>query len=674
MSRPREALIQAGQGIAQAVAQGGNVRQAMGQAVEQAVGQVGQLAGQAPGFQLNPHDFLAARDGGVSVGTVIEARSASLNEAGEIVSRSFSERGQNGEPLHVISPVVIPKGSTAKVVIPLVILVVLGLVGALGNVVPGIDVLFGPHYWLVLVLAAVFLWWRRSVVMVPEGCKALITKFGKLVHIADPGRVTLFNPWKRVSYIVNTTREYPFNAPIREAPTQQGVKASVDLFLQFRIENPAEFIFVLGSVSGFQSKLQNAISEVTRSLIYAQRAEEIYDLVGESTLGMLDNLNQQFLPAVRLTDVNITHAEPSSQEYRMDLAAPEMVRVAKEAYTYEYELQLRKEQNEGDLVKELAGLQETLSAIQAEIAAYQARMDTALERASHQAKAQARQRLVEAESTANANSALLEAQALDIRALSAAEAPEILDYRFQQDLLDKLESVAGRLPQVVQVGEDTDIDFLALAQQLVGGKGAALFSPEDMAAIRSRLAEIGRRVEERNNEISALLKRAADEVAGATDPAVIPGPAIPAIPATSPAPAVAAASGPDGESEARRAARQPSESTRDWEHVDVETTIERPMRLPNPAAPTAPTAPTASAAPGALPSYERPVQPPPPPPGSAVPGPPPQGGAGRGAEWPAAPSGATGGGWPAPPPEPRPLGTPVWPAQQPQGNEEDDAR
>src|SRR5690606_16905632 len=95
-------------------------------------------------------------------------------------------------------------------------------------------------------------------------------------------------------------------------------------------------------------------------------------LIRESTVGMLDSLNQQFLPAVRLTDVNITHAEPSSQEYRMDLAAPEMVRVAKEAYTYEYELNLRKEQNEGDLVKELAGLQETLSGIEAEIAGYQA--------------------------------------------------------------------------------------------------------------------------------------------------------------------------------------------------------------------------------------------------------------------------------------------------------------
>ncbi|WP_084685698.1 SPFH domain-containing protein [Nonomuraea coxensis] len=519
MSRPREALIQAGQGIAQAMAQGGDVRGAVGQVAGQFAGQVGQPGGQrggqgqAPGFALNPHDFAAARDGGVSVGTLIEARTASLNEAGEIVNRSFAENG-----MHVISPVVIPKSGTAKVLVPLGILVVLGLIGALGNVIPNTDLLFGPHYWVTLILAAAFLWWRRSVVMVPEGCKALITKFGKLVHIAEPGRVTLFNPWKRVSYIVNTTREYPFNAPIREAPTQQGVKASVDLFLQFRIENPAEFIFVLGSVSGFQSKLQNAISEVTRSLIYAQRAEDIYDLVGESTLGMLENLNQQFLPAVRLTDVNITHAEPSSQEYRMDLAAPEMVRVAKEAYTYEYELQLRKEQNEGDLVKELAGLQETLSAIQAEIAGYQARMDTALERATHQATAQARQRLVEAESTANANAALLEAQALDIRALSAAEAPEILDYRFQQDLLAKLESVATRLPQVVQVGEQSDIDFLALAQQLVGGKGAQLFSAEDMAAIRSRLDEIGARVRDRETEIAALLRKAAADVTGAQDP------------------------------------------------------------------------------------------------------------------------------------------------------------
>src|ERR687889_666838 len=46
--------------------------------------------------------------------------------------------------------------------------------------------------------------------------------------------------------------------------------------------------------------------------------------------------------------------------------------------------------------------------------------------------------MVEAESEANANAALLEAQALDIRAVSSAAAPEILEYRFQQDVLERL--------------------------------------------------------------------------------------------------------------------------------------------------------------------------------------------------------------------------------------------
>jgi hypothetical protein len=202
----------------------------------------------------------------------------------------------------------------------------------------------------------------------------------------------------------------------------------------------------------------------------------------------------------------------------MDLAAPEMVRVAKEAYTYEYELQLRKEQNEGDLNKDLASLNETLSSIQAEIATFQAQMDTALERETNRARALARQRFVEAESTANANAALLEAQALDIRAMSAAQAPEILDYRYQQDMLSKLESLAGSLPQIVQVGgEGSDgVDFLRIAQQVVGGTDAQLFSDEELSQIRAREEEISRRVASREDEIAELLEEEERTVAAPT--------------------------------------------------------------------------------------------------------------------------------------------------------------
>lgn len=483
------------------------MRGAVGSALQN-MGGAAAVAGDA--FGLNPRDFPTARENGASVGTRILAESCNLDDAAERLSRSHYEMSPAGA-VHVITPMVMPRGRKLRAMLPVIILLIIGLVGRVvllpiddGALSRG---LFGWHYWALLLVIAAFMWWRQGMVMVPEGCTALISRFGKVEAEVGPGRVNLWNPWKRVSYIVNTTREYPFNAPIRQAPTKSGVQASVDLFLQFRIVNAREFVFVLGAVNGFQDKLNNAISETTRSLIYEQEASGIYDLVGESTARLLEQLNAQFAPAVELTTANITHAEPSAQEYRMDLAAPEMVRVAKEAYTYEYELGLKKEQNEGDLNKDLASLNETLSAIQADISRYQAQMDTALERETNRANALARQRFVESESTANANAALLEAQALDIRAMSAALAPEILDYRYQQDLLTKLESLADSLPQIVRVGGDSGgVDYLHIARELVGGADAQLFTDEDMEQIRSRKDEIAARVAGRESEISGLLQ------------------------------------------------------------------------------------------------------------------------------------------------------------------------
>ncbi|GAB2496550.1 SPFH domain-containing protein [Nocardiopsis aegyptia] len=497
-------------GAAGAVAQGGDPRQAVTDALQQAVPQAA-----SEGGGLDPRDFVAAREQGNSIGTRIEQRTTSLNNAGEALNSSTHERGRSG-PVHVICPMVIPRGRTFFTMLPAIALVVIGVLGSFIVLIPEviaggnplINPFFGVHYWIITAGVAAFMWWRQGMVMVPEGCEAIVTRFGKRENNFAPGRVTLFNPWKRVSYIVNTTREYPFNAPIRSAPTKSGVQASVDLFVQFRITDATSFVYTLGGVHGFQEKLNNAISETTRSLIYEQEASAIYDMVGESTHALLDQLNKQFGGIVELTNANITHAEPSNQEYRMDLAAPEMVRVAKDAYTFEYELQLRKEQNEGDLNKELATLNETLSAIQADIAQYQAQMDTALERETNKARASARQRFVEAESEANANAALLQAQALDIRAVSAAEAPEILNYRFRETVLEKLEGVADSLPQVLRIGsgDGASVDYLRIAQEIIGQADTVLFSAEDMDAIRSRLGEIRARIGEREVEISALVE------------------------------------------------------------------------------------------------------------------------------------------------------------------------
>jgi len=129
-------------------------------------------------------------------------------------------------------------------------------------------------------------------------------------------------------------------------------------------------------------------------------------------------------------NANIIHAETSSQEYRMDRAAPRWSGCERDVHL-RVRAKVAQGTGRGELRDELASLRETRSAISAEIATYQAQIDTARERETNRANASARERMIEAESTANANAALLEAQALDIRAVSSAAAPEILEYRFQ---------------------------------------------------------------------------------------------------------------------------------------------------------------------------------------------------------------------------------------------------
>ncbi len=498
------------------------------QRVQQVLGAINDVAQseEFEQFRINARDFISARDQGQTAGTEIAQMAVSLSEAAETLNRSFSKKreGRGEAPVNVISPVVIPKDTRSYWWILVTgFFLIFGLMGAfstnladalfgsLANLL-GTDssinislLCFGPHYWLLLLAYTAFSFWRNTYIMVPDGSQALITRFGKLEKTVGAGRTNLYNPWKKVSYIVNTTKEYPYNAPIREAPTGSRINASVDLFLQFKIENPEEFIFTLGGVNGFSEKLQNAISEMTRALIYEQRAEDIYDLVGETTQSMLESLNSQFLPAVRFVNANITHAEPSSQEYRMDLAAAEVLRVAKEAYTYQYELKLRKEQDEGDLNRELAGLKEKLSETRAEIARSQAEINTAREKEVNRANAYARQLMIEAESAAKANSALLEAQALDIRAVSSAYYPEILEYRYQQDVLAKLESMAHRLPQVVNIGSsEADIDFMAIARQMMGVGDKPLYTEDDVQMIRQRMKQIVARIRERATQINQI--------------------------------------------------------------------------------------------------------------------------------------------------------------------------
>jgi methyl coenzyme M reductase beta subunit len=88
-----------------------------------------------------------------------------------------------------------------------------------------------------------------------------------------------------------------------------------------------------------------------------------------------------------------------------------------------------------------------------------------------------------------------------------------LQYRYQQDILDRLEAVADHLPQIVQVSgsDDTVIDYLALAQRMLGITDTQLYSPEDVTAIRSRMQEIRQRILARTEQIKQVIVGGSDQ-------------------------------------------------------------------------------------------------------------------------------------------------------------------
>jgi hypothetical protein len=159
------------------------------------------------------------------------------------------------------------------------------------------------------------------------------------------------------------------------------------------------------------------------------------------------------------------------------------------------------------LNKELASLRQTLSEIRADIATSQARINTAHEKAINQSNAYARQLLAEARSEAQANAALLEAQALDIRTVNSAYYPEILEYRYKREVLEKITAVANKLPQIVNLGpaEDNGIDFMAIARQMMGIEDKPLYTKEDIRAIRARAKDIMARIKERTVQLNSLV-------------------------------------------------------------------------------------------------------------------------------------------------------------------------
>ncbi len=197
-----------------------------------------------------------------------------------------------------------------------VLLIVLGTVGA--SIVQGIigsgGGLLGGLAAVLGVLLIVFGFARALYIQVPEGANALLARGGKHVATVGPG-LHFVLPWVVVSNLV-TRKEIPYDAPVKEAPTRDNVRATIDTSITFMVTDPYKFVYGI-SATGFDQVFQAACQDALRSMVRAVTSDHINDLAQAETAGLRQTLSndvEQY--GVVITKINITDARPPAEFLR----------------------------------------------------------------------------------------------------------------------------------------------------------------------------------------------------------------------------------------------------------------------------------------------------------------------------------------------------------------------
>lgn len=126
---------------------------------------------------------------------------------------------------------------------------------------------------------------------VPEGCYALVTKFGEEIlypptqkYVWPPGR-HFYPPWYKISNLV-TMQSIVFDTPVKGAKTKDNVNCWIDLDVVFRImgdkehEDPnlvRQFVHQV-TPRGLQAQLLDALDEAVRTMARSVKHTEVFGL------------------------------------------------------------------------------------------------------------------------------------------------------------------------------------------------------------------------------------------------------------------------------------------------------------------------------------------------------------------------------------------------------------
>ncbi|MBN1210801.1 MAG: hypothetical protein JXB05_38490 [Myxococcaceae bacterium] len=377
---------------------------------------------------------------------------------------------RSGDQGNVV-PVVIPKDRRGQGwLLPVGLAVYLaGVALALGSAAVGLLAL------LVLAVAPLW-WWRRSIVEIEQGTTGIISRYGEIVGTMSPGRHYLWWPWQKVEFIVDTSTEIPYTAPVLACPTRESVPLkSIEFFLKFRIVDPVLFVRHIGA-SNFDMVLSSAVQDAIRQRSRQVQTERAYDLRGSDVGSTQEHLNRQMSRyGVRILGANIPDVKLPEQ-YQEHLATRE--RVSKELAAYAREWELVRKQRTDALLMEIERAKKLRDAKRIEVreALNKAREDVARMLQDRETEAQRVRWEIEARGRSTLAAAENEAKALQHLAKAYADNRAVLQYELAVRRLEVAGKLVGSVPRPILVKSDGEqaspLSMLLLSQLLPRLMGA----------------------------------------------------------------------------------------------------------------------------------------------------------------------------------------------------------
>ena len=377
-------------------------------------------------------------------------------------------------------PVVIPRDSRGLKWMTFVwvgiYLVLTALVAALaaGEIVGTVIAVPALFFGIISLALALLWWWRSSIVEIEQGTTGVLTKFGAIVAELGPGRHYLWHPWTRVDFVVDTSTEIPYNAPVLACPTKENVPLkSIEFFLKFRITNATAFVRTIGA-SNFDLVLSSAVQDAIRQRSRLVQTENAHDLRGSDVADMQELLNRQLSRyGVQIMGCNIPDVQLPDQ-YQQHLSTRE--RVAKEMVAYEQEWELIRKRRIDTLLMDIERSKKTRDAkiVEVNAALNRARQDVAQMLEEQETEAQRVRYEIETRGRTNLVAAINEATAQRRLATAYRDNQAMLRYELARRRLEVGAKLAEQAPTPVVVrtgsgaGDTSALSTLLLAQPLPG--------------------------------------------------------------------------------------------------------------------------------------------------------------------------------------------------------------